>query len=260
MILSIDGASVRYEIFGEDGGIPVLLLHGWGASIEAMGSIWKFLDAQKKYKIYAIDFPGESNQSSVPPCAWGVPEYGEMVKKFIDEQKISNPNVIAHSFGGRVTIYLASKYQDLFDKIILTDAAGVKPKMTFYKFKRKILFKCGKIFLKLFTSKDKFDEKMKEYRDKHSSSDYKALKSDVMRETFKKVISLDLTPNLKDITRPTLLVWGENDMDTPIYMAEIMKKHIKDVGLVVLKGAKHFSYADNMNEYNMIVDSFLGND
>lgn len=260
MVVNINGASVNYEVFGKDGGIPVLLLHGWGSSIEGMTSIWRFLESKEKYKIYAIDFPGESNKSSVPPVAWGVPEYGEMVKKFIEEFKIMKPNVIAHSFGGRVTIYLASKYQDLFDKIILTDAAGVKAKMTFRKFRRKIAFKCGKVALKIFTSKKNYEKKMQEFRDKYSSPDYKALKSDVMRETFKKVISLDLTPNLNNITRPTLLIWGENDIDTPVYMAETMKKYIKDSGLVVLKDAKHFSYIDKVFEYNMIVDNFLGSE
>lgn len=260
MIINIDGASVNYEVFGKDGGIPVLILHGWGTSIEAMTSIWKFLESKEIYKVYVIDFPGESNKSSVPPDPWGVPEYGEMVKKFVEELKIEKPNVIAHSFGGRVTIYLASKYQDLFDKLILTDAAGVKPKMTFRKFRRKIAFKCGKFALRIFTSKKNYEKKMEEFRDKYSSPDYKALKSDVMRETFKKVISLDLTKNLKDIKNSTLLVWGENDIDTPLYMAETMNKYIKDSGLVVLKDAKHFSYIDKIYEYNIIVDNFLGND
>ena len=162
MITKIDGADINYEVFGQDGGITVLLLHGWGASIEAMASIWRFLDNQRKYKIYVIDFPGESNKSSVPPTVWGVPEYGEMVKKFIEENKIEKPNVIAHSFGGRLTIYLASKYHELFDKIILTDAAGVKPKMTFKKFINRYKFKFGKFILNTFTKKEIRDKKLQE--------------------------------------------------------------------------------------------------
>lgn len=256
MIINIDGATINYEVMGE--GKPVLLLHGWGACINAMFPIWNVL--KNKCKVYILDFPGESGQSSVPPEPWGVPEYGEMVKKFIEELKIEKPNVIAHSFGGRVTIYLASKYKELFDKIILTDSAGVKPKMTFRKFYNRIVFKIGKVFLKVFIPKKIRDQKMQEYRDKHSSPDYKALKSDVMRETFKKVISLDLTKNLKEIERPTLLVWGENDIDTPVYMAKIMEKNIKDSGLVILKDAKHFSYVDKTYEYNTIIDNFLMND
>ena len=80
-----------------------------------------------------------------------------------------------------------------------------------------------------------------------------------MRKSFNMVISLDLTKNLKEINRPVLLMWGENDMDTPLYMAKIMEKNIKDSGLVVLKNAGHFSYIDSSNEFNIVVDNFLRN-
>ena len=43
-----------------------------------------------------------------------------------------------------------------------------------------------------------------------------------MRETFNKVISLDLSDKLKEIKNPTLLMWGENDIDTPLYIAKKM--------------------------------------
>ena len=119
------------------------------------------------------------------------------------------------------------------------------------------MFKCGKLYLKITTSKDKYDEKLSEYRKKFSSSDYAAINSNIMRETFSKVISLDLTKNLKYIKSPVLLMWGENDLDTPIYMAKVMEKYIPDAGLVILKNAGHFSYIDASNEFNLIVDNYL---
>ena len=99
---------------------------------------------------------------------------------------------------------------------------------------------------------------MKQYREKNGSSDYNQLSSDVMRETFKKVINLDLTENLSKIASPTLIMWGELDTDTPLYMAKVMEKKIKDSGLVVLKGAGHFSYLDSMGQFLNVVNVFLG--
>ena len=84
------------------------------------------------------------------------------------------------------------------------------------------------------------------------------IQSDVMRETFNKVINLDLTDKLKLIKRPTLLIWGENDTETPVYMAKIMEKEIADSGLVILENAGHFSYLDSSAKYNLIVENFLG--
>lgn len=253
MIINIDGTKINYEIFGT--GKPLLLLHGWGACINSMAPIWQYF--KTNFKVYVLDFPMGVNDSGEPSTPWGVPEYAEMVRKFIQELNILKPHVIAHSFGGRVAIYLASKDQYLFDKIVLVDAAGVKPKQTLKNKIKKVMFKCGKVCLKIFTPKDKLEDKLNAYRKKHSSSDYLALKSDVMRKTFVNVINLDLTKKLKDIECPVLLMWGENDSDTPLYMAHIMAKEIKDAGLVVLKNAGHFSYLDNENEFNLIVNKYL---
>ena len=175
----------------------------------------------------------------------------------MEKLEIKNPHVIAHSFGGRVTIYLSSKHKTLFNKIVLVDSAGVKPKISIKKILKIFMFKCGKVLLKITTPKDKFDKKLNEFRKKFASSDYSAIKSDIVRQTFSKVISLDLTKNLKEIERPVLLMWGEEDKDTPLYMAKIMEKNIKDSGLVVLKNAGHFSYIDKSSEFNLITDNFL---
>ncbi len=111
--------------------------------------------------------------------------------------------------------------------------------------------------LKVFLSKDKYEKKLEEMRQKRGSKDYSSLSDDTMRQSFKQIINLDLTPNLKDITNSTLLVWGENDTDTPLYMAKIMENKITDSGLVVLENAGHFSYLDNTQKYLLVADNFL---
>ena len=83
------------------------------------------------------------------------------------------------------------------------------------------------------------------------------LTTEVMRATFNKVINLDLTDKLKYIEQPTLLIWGENDTDTPLYMANLMEKKIKDSGLVVLEKSGHFSYLDSSQKYLVIVNEFF---
>ena len=245
---------INYQIFGE--GKPLLLLHGWMACIEAMAPIYQFFS--KNRKVVVLDFPGQGGKSDTLTDVWGVPEYAEMVHNFMQELQIEGADVIGHSFGGRVIIYLASKYENLFDKIILTDAAGIKPKRNLKNRFKVFSFKLSKCLLKMFTSKEKFEEKVDKLRKKYSSSDYSKLDSNIMRETFKNVINLDLTNSLDKITRPTLLIWGEEDKDTPLYMAKIMEKKIKDSGLVTLKGAGHFSYLDSTAQFLKIAEVFLG--
>ncbi len=253
MDFNYKGLNVNYAVFGE--GKPLLLLHGWMACIESMAPIYQFFC--KSRKVIVLDFPGQGGKSDTLKEVWGVPEYAEMVYDFMKELDIEGADVIGHSFGGRVIIYLASKYQKLFGKIVLVDSAGVKPKMSFSKLCKIYSYKFTKNVMKIFLPKEKFEKKMDELRKKRGSSDYSKLDSDVMRETFKKVINLDLTPNLKDISASTLLMWGENDTDTPLYMAKIMEKNIKDSGLVVLENAGHFSYLDNTGKFLKVVETFL---
>lgn len=257
MIFNYKGININYEIFNDsaNGNKPLLLLHGWMARIEAMAPIYQYF--QKNRKVIVLDFPGQGGKSDTLKDVWGVPEYGEMVKALIDELNIQGCDVIGHSFGGRVIIYLSSKYKDLFNKIVLTDAAGVKPKKSIKKLFKIYSYKIAKFFMKLVTPKEKYEEKLAEMRKKRGSSDYAMLTSDVMRGTFNKVINLDLTNKLKEIEQSTLLVWGENDTDTPLYMAKIMEKHIKDSGIVVLENAGHFSYLDNPKKYLIVVENFL---
>lgn len=254
MIINIKNVNINYEIYGE-GEDTLLILHGWMACINAMSPIWQYFKNTKK--VVVLDFPGQGGKSGTLIEAWGVPEYSEMVREFIEKLQLGKVDVIGHSFGGRVAIYLASEYSELFNKIVLTDSAGLKKKISLKKWLKIKTFKCGKFFLKCLYKNEKFEEKLAKLRKKFGSSDYSALSSDVMRGTFNKVISLDLEDRLSKIKSPTLLIWGENDEDTPVYMGKKMEKLIPDAGLVVLKNSGHFSYLDSPKEYNLIVENFL---
>ena len=261
MVIRIKELDIHYEIFGE-GEETLLILHGWMASIPAMAPIYQYFGShnhhlQKPRRVVVLDFPGQGGTSEKLHTAWGVPEYSEMVREFMEALELKKPDVIGHSFGGRVAIYLASTYPQIFSKIILTDSAGLTKKMSFSKMMKVLSYKIGKKFLKIFSSKETYEQNLNRLRKKYGSSDYAALSSDIIRETFQKVIQLDLKENLKKIQSPCLLIWGENDEDTPLYMARTMEKEIKDSGLVILKNAGHFSYLDAPNQYNIIVENFL---
>ena len=78
-----------------------------------------------------------------------------------------------------------------------------------------------------------------------------------MKKVFKNVVNEDLTPYLKNINAPTLLIWGELDNDTPLKDAQKMEQLINNAGLVVIKGAGHFSYLNDINYFMVVVNKFL---
>jgi pimeloyl-ACP methyl ester carboxylesterase len=71
------------------------------------------------------------------------------------------------------------------------------------------------------------------------------------------VIAADLRDRLPKIRASTLLVWGERDDDTPLWMAHRMEELIPDAGLVVLEDAGHYSYADAPGQFGAVAHRFL---
>ena len=250
MDININGVKINYEIVGQ--GQNVLVLHGWGGCINSMRPVINHL--KDRFKVISLDFPGHG-KSDYPDSAWGVPEYMELLYKFLKTLNLEKVHIIAHSFGGRVSIMLSSLYPEMVGKLILVDSAGIR---TIEDYFRVYKYKLIKNTLRVLLFNSEFYEKViKKIRSKVGSSDYQKL-PDNMRATFVKIVNQDLRAYLKSIQSPTLLIWGEKDEATPVYMGKIMKKKIKDSGLVVLKDAGHFSYLDKSREFNAIIDSFLG--
>lgn len=254
MFAEIDGLKIHYEIEGS--GRDILLLHGWGARIESFAPVIGALKTRRR--VIALDFPG-FGQSEAPQKEMTVYDYAELTAKWMRETGLAKTDVICHSFGGRVTILLASEHPELIGKIAFVDAAGVKPrrgakyyaKVYTYKLCKKIAQNQGAKKTAMFFGID-VDRRVKNA----GSDDYKNL-PDCMKKTFVNVVNEDLTPYLKNIKSPSLLIYGENDTDTPLYMAQTMEKEIPDAGLVVLKNAGHFSYLDQFGQFMAVIDSFF---
>ncbi len=235
----------------------VVLLHGWGCD----GNIFSFLQKEilEQSTVLSLDFPGHG-QSAEPPEPWGVPEYAAQVKLLLDSLNITKINVVAHSFGGRVAIELASTYPDLIDKQVITGGAGLRKQPTEEQKKRQAKFKrmngllekCKKLPLL-----GKLAEQLQtNLRNKYGSADYIKLNEN-MRKTFVKVINYDQAHLLEKINASTLLIWGSNDTETPLWMGQEMEKRIPDAALITFDGRGHFAFAEEWQRFVVITKQFF---
>lgn len=248
--VEIKGINIAYVEEGD--GDPVIVLHGWGASIEAVMSIVNILKPFRK--VYALDGPG-FGCSEDPKEVFSTYDYAEVVKDFMEIKGIDKADFIGHSFGGKTLIALSTTYQELVNKLVLVDASGIIPKRKLSYYFKVYGFKLSKfLYTRLFFWKDR-DELLEKFYKRHGSDDYKNV-GGIMRQVFVKVVNEDLEPVLKDISQETLLIWGDNDDATPLYMGKIFEREIKNSGLVVLKGG-HYSYADDYPTFKAVIESFL---
>ena len=250
------GVNIHYEQAGA-AGKPVLLLHGWGCSLQHFQPILN--DLQKDYRVTALDFPAHG-QSGRPPEPWGVGEFAECVKAFGEQLGLFPCDIIAHSFGGRVALYMAAHWPELVSRLVITGGAGLKKEPTPQQKKRSEEYKKKKEALlgltKLPLVGGMAQKSLKALQDKYSSPDYKAL-DDEMKKTFVKVINEDLTPLLPRIQASTLLIWGENDTETPLWMGQKMEQDIPDAGLVIFENDDHFAYLRQWPRFVAVVRAFL---
>ena len=251
MQITIDGKKINYEVEGE--GYPVILLHGWLANLKTMKPIANWL--KQKFKVYNVDIIG-FGESELPDKAMNTDDYGDFLKKFIDCLKIENPILIGHSNGGRTIINAVGRGIVLPKKIVLIDSAGLIPKRKPSYYIKVYTFKTCKNILKVLPNTEKIQAVRENLLKKFSSEDYKN-SPEVLRRTMSIILNEDQRENLKNIKVPTLLIWGENDTATPLSDGKLMEKLIPDAGLVTYKNSGHFSYLENMQNCNIVLNEFL---
>ena len=240
-MINIKDIDINYIQYGE-GKKNIVLLHGWGQNIQMMDPIGKRLE--KKAKITIVDLPGHG-LSSEPKVALTIYDYCEILKELLDKLKIKKPILIGHSFGGRVAICYASKYDT--EKLILLGAPCIR-KNTKVSTKTKVLKGLKKV-----PGLNKFEG----FAKKHiGSTDYKNA-SPIMREILVNTVNEDLSECAKKIACPTLLIWGDRDTEAPLEDAQDLEKIMKDAGLVVYEGGTHYTYLEFINPICNVIKTFI---
>ncbi len=223
----------------------IVLLHGWGGNYQSLLPIYSAFD---DYNILSLDFCG-FGQSDKPTADFTIFSYCEIVASLLKYLNLTNVILVGHSFGGRVALILSETNKDIVKKLILIDSAGLKPRFSAKKTFKVFRYKVNKKLVAHNLRNAKCLEK-------YGSADYKKLSADE-KKVFSRVIGQDLSDFAKKIEQETLILWGEKDKDTPLYMAKKLHKYIKSSKLFVIKSAGHFSYLDNKQAVINIIKEFL---
>lgn len=251
--LCVNGLTVNY--LDEGRGDVVLLLHGWNAPVSAYRLLTDYLSS--RFRVIAPNAPG-CGGSDEPPCAWSVDDFADFTADFVRALSVDKVILLAHSFGGRTAIKLLNRSPRPFavEKMVLFDSAGIRPKRTVKYYAKVYAYKAAKAVCSLPPVRRIAPNAAEKAKQRFGSADYRQA-SEVMRRTMVRCVNEDLTPLLPGIDVPTLLIWGENDTATPLADGKRMERDIPDAGLVTLKGAGHFSFAERWGQCSRVLDAFL---
>jgi len=236
MYFTDESIKIHYKKEGLNGP-AIILLHGWGQSLETFDFLIKHL--KENYQVFALDLPG-FGKSDQPTKSLSIDDYVKTLKNFISHEKITDFILLGHSLGGRIAIKYSANNR--VRKLVLINSAGIRPKRSLDYYFRVYRYKLMK--------------KLGRTNPNAGSADYRSATS-VMKGTLSLVVKEDLKQYADIIKAETLIIWGSDDQVTPLKDAYTFLNLIDNSDLAIIPGTGHFCYLENKAYFLMIVNSFL---
>ncbi|MFH1321496.1 MAG: alpha/beta hydrolase [Bacteroidota bacterium] len=239
-----------YQYIEEGDGTVLLLLHGlFGALSNFKGVIKHF---SKKYKVIVPLLP----IFSLPVFNTDIANLSNFVHDFIKFKNYHNIILLGNSLGGHVVLVYTSKHPENIHSIVLTGSSGLyentfgdgyprKGDKNYLKEKIKITFYDPK-----HATDSLVDECFEIVNDRHKLIRTLAFAKSAIRH--------NMADELPNIQVPACLIWGRDDKITPPKVAEEFKSLLPNADLFWLDKCGHAPMMELPDEFNAILDKWLG--
>jgi pimeloyl-ACP methyl ester carboxylesterase len=275
------GERVYFEVGGQ--GSPVVMVHGIGAGNSS--HLWRENTAQlaKTHRVYAFDFPGFA-RSGARAIQYTNDLYTQVLREFIRDVVKERSMVVAGSLGADYTIRLAVESPELISRMLLSNPSGYDLNKPDNKQGRTLLTTTSarnqglyEQFANTFLGDLIFTTLQSPAGLNFFLYNYVYLDWRRVNDSLTNIYRENLQgPNKKyapfsffagfleqpvvdlwsKATQPTLLVWGKDDIFTPIRFATPMLEARKDVQFEVLN-ARAIPYDEDFVRFNQLADAFL---
>ena len=259
---SLAGGTLFGEIWGEPPG-RVLALHGWARSHTDFAGVFGdgVFGQTTPGAVVAPDLPG-FGATPAPPEAWGSADYASALEAlFRPGGEMGVPAIlVAHSFGGRVAVALASARPDLVAGLVLTGVPLLPPSDSAGRATRTKPRAGYRAIRALQSAGVVSEERLEKARQRYGSADYRNAQG-VMRSVLVRVVGEDYTDELAALAErqvPTELVWADDDSEAPFEVAERLSTAIPGSTLVSCPGAGHLTPLTAPRELRQAVERLLG--
>lgn len=270
--VTIDGDKYCYRKSGH--GPPIVLLHGLS---ETSKYFWRKFIAhfEDRYEIFALDLRGHGD-SVKPRSGYKPGDQAEWIAKFIKELQIERPVLLGHSLGGIIAGKFAIMYPDSLSKLVIYDSPlaegfwsavrlGFRMPLAVlilgpllipglgrlvFRFRSPKTMRMTLNAIHVFCDRSHFNAELLQ---ESLQSSYEALSGSIWRA----VIRENYLDDLRQISVPTLLIWGDYDSVVPTARMERAHERIKNSKKVLLQKAGHLSLIEKPDEFNNAVDEFL---
>ncbi|MEE9284441.1 MAG: alpha/beta fold hydrolase [Dehalococcoidia bacterium] len=259
---TVNGLQLHYEERGDPTGAPAVLLPGLGGNHLTWGPVARRLAS--RYRLVLLD-PRDAGQSARAPGPYTVADLAGDVAALLRHLGLATACVVGLSMGGAVAQELAIARPDLVKRLALIatyDAGDPRGTAIFQHFAR----------LRRILSRDDYHRTLlpwvythQEYQRVISpeeavqrlSQDPFFQEPEAYERQVQATISFQSRDRLDRIACPTLLIFGDEDLFTPMRFARSLHAGIEGSRLVVLAGAGHGLVWTRTAEVASLIDGFF---
>ena len=263
--ISINGLRLHYLEWGAAPAAPVLLLHGGSAHAHWWDSFASAI--ANDYRVLALDLRGHGDSEHAVPAAYRVDDYVRDVAAFIDAQGLDRLHLIGHSLGGLVATALAAQQPERLRSLVVVDSqlkitpAGARYMLRLRNFPQPEYRDRQHAIerFRLLPTQTAADEQTLRQIAAHSFRELPdgrwTYKFD--REAMAHTEPQDLTPILRRLTCPILLVRGVHSTLLPPAALSILRAVAPQAKVAEIAAAHHHVMLDNPVEFEHAVRQFL---
>jgi len=250
------GLKLAYERVGE--GPPLVFVHGAAED----GRVWQpqVGALANEFTVVAWDEPGAGGSSDVP-AGFGLADYADCLAAVVDALALGPACVAGLSWGGTVVLELYRRHPGLVGSLILVDTyAGWKGSLP----EEEVRARVEHARRMLEAPAEEFDPTLPGLFAGDPPAEFVALleqiaadvRPDSLRTQLSVMAEADQRDLLPRIAVPTLLIWGEFDVRSPLRVARQFEQAIPDAKLVVIPACGHVSHLERPERFNEAVREF----
>ncbi len=273
--INIAGDSIAYTSTGSPSNSPLLFLHGimshrgvWSRTIETL---------QQNFYCLAIDHLGFGDSDKPNSGDYSIARQAERALRVADSFGFENFTVVGHSMGGQIATYLAASLApQRVHKLVSVDGVVTGKLSARARYLNGLLVVTGEkipaiynLFRKLFDASKPFacwGFRVWFYKpealpfdswklDRHKAMDPKTAIPAL--RAWNSLSATDLTPCLREITAPTLVIFGRQDGTVPVAQAQMFKERLPTAQIALIDQCGHFPMYEAFDQYIKPLQQFL---
>ncbi len=258
MKANVNGTNLYYEAHGTEG--PWLT---FSHSLACSTAMWgpQIAEFSRRFRVLSFDTRGHG-QSDAPPGPYTLELLADDLAALLAKLGIAHTHFCGLSMGGMIGQTFALKYPGVFSSLTLADTTSRYPAEA-----------AGAWADRIKTAQTQGMQPLVESTlARWFTEPFRAARPDITKTIGAQIAGtpvagysgcceaipkINLTQRLKEIACPILVIVGEQDMGTPLAMAQEIHANAPGSTLTVLSPAAHISNLEQPEAFNTALDGFL---